>query len=230
MDGQWIRRKLREKPDRTQVGLSKALGRDPSIANKILAGRRKIKAEEVPLILAYFGEQLETTTVTTPSTIPPPKGGLTPETLVNESNVYGMVPLTRRDPRDLIRVLGATEGGDNGSFYFNGETVDQIARPPFLAGATNGYALFVQGDSMVPRYYPGETVYIHPNKPVVIGSYVVVQVLGKDEGGPPLSFLKRLVRRTAETVFLEQHNPAKTIEVPTGSVVSMHRVVGGGDG
>lgn len=158
-----------------------------------------------------------------------PNRGLTPENLVNESNVrFGNV-LTRPDGRDLIPVLGATEGGDNGAFHYNGETVDRVARPPFLAGATHGYALYVVGESLAPRYHPGEIVYVHPGKPVTVGSYVVIQVKAPDGGETPLAFLKRLVRRTAKTVFLEQYNPKRTIEIPTADVVSIHRVVGAGE-
>lgn len=155
-----------------------------------------------------------------------PSRVLTGKSLATEPELYGFAPLTRPDPRDVIPVLGATEGGEDGSFPFNGEAIAFVIRPPFLAGATNGYALFVAGHSMTPRYNPGETVYVHPTKPVTPGCHVVIQVRDPDDEAVPRAFLKLLVRRTAKTVILEQYNPKRTFEVPTQEVVSIHLVVG----
>jgi phage repressor protein C with HTH and peptisase S24 domain len=78
---------------------------------------------------------------------------------------------------------------------------------------------------MEPRYHPGEVVHIHPDKPLVIGGYVLVQRRGK-KGEPPAAVIKRLVRRTEAKVVLEQFNPPKLFDVKNADIVSMHRVVG----
>jgi phage repressor protein C with HTH and peptisase S24 domain len=129
-------------------------------------------------------------------------------------------------PGDRIPVLGAGQGGSEGWFPWNGEIVDYISRPPHLAGATQAYAVYVVGSSMEPRYYAGELVYIHPGKPVTTGSFVLVQIRPEAEGEAPRAFMKRLVRRTANKVTLEQFNPPKDFDIKTSDILSMHRIVG----
>ena len=67
---EWVVRGL--EPDaKTQVGLAKAMGIHPSGVNRILKGKRQIKAVELPKIAAYLGE-------------PPPGGEMMPEELPDE--------------------------------------------------------------------------------------------------------------------------------------------------
>ena len=103
------------------------------------------------------------------------------------------------------------------------------SRPPNLAGAALAYAVYVVGDSMEPRYHSGELVYVHPGRPVDVGAYVLVQVKPKEDGDAPRAVVKRLLRRSATKVTLEQFNPKKTIELKTSDILSMHRVVGSGE-
>lgn len=133
-----------------------------------------------------------------------------------------------RWPRDL-RVLGMAECGPDGWSLWNGEVIEMTSRPPNLAGAALAYAVYVVGDSMEPRYHSGELVYVHPGRPVDVGAYVLVQVKPKDDGDAPRAVVKRLLRRSATKVTLEQFNPKKTIELKSSDVLSMHRVVGSGE-
>jgi len=130
---------------------------------------------------------------------------------------------------DRIPVLGIAEGGEDGWSLWNGETVDTVATPPSLMGAPHGYATYVVGTSMEPRYYAGEVIYVHPGKPVTPGAYVVVQVKPKSDGEPPRALIKRLVKRGALKITLEQFNPEKSFDVPLKDVVSIHRIVGSGE-
>ena len=133
-----------------------------------------------------------------------------------------------RWPRDL-RVLGMAECGPDGWSLWNGEVIEMTSRPPNLAGAALAYAVYVVGSSMEPRYHSGELVYVHPGRPVDVGAYVLVQVKPREEGEAPKAVVKRLVRRSATKVTLEQFNPKKTIELKTSDILSMHRVVGSGE-
>jgi phage repressor protein C with HTH and peptisase S24 domain len=133
-----------------------------------------------------------------------------------------------RWPRDL-RVLGMAECGPDGWSLWNGEVIEMTSRPLNLAGAALAYAVYVVGDSMEPRYHSGELVYVHPGRPVDVGAYVLVQVKPKEDGDAPRAVVKRLVRRSATKVTLEQFNPKKTIELKASDVLSMHRVVGSGE-
>src|ERR1700735_4068474 len=140
----------------------------------------------------------------------------------------GAIYSAERWPRDL-RVLGMAECGPDGWSLWNGEVVEMTSRPPNLAGAALAYAVYVVGDSMEPRYHSGELVYVHPGRPVDVGAYVLVTVKPKDDGDAPRAVVKRLVRRSATKVTLEQFNPKKTIELKTSDILSMHRVVGSGE-
>jgi SOS-response transcriptional repressor LexA len=127
---------------------------------------------------------------------------------------------------DRMPVKGAGQGGSDGFFPWNGETVDYVSRPPQLAGTTEAYAVYVAGSSMEPRYIAGELVHIHPGKPVTPGAFVLVQLRPESEGETPRAFIKRLVRRTATKVTFEQFNPPKEIDIKAAEVKSMHRIVG----
>lgn len=130
---------------------------------------------------------------------------------------------------DRIPVMGVGEGGGEGKSLWNGEIVDYVSRPPALSGAPNGYATYVTGTSMEPRYHPGELIYVHPGKPVTAGAYVLVQLKPPAEGEPPLALIKRLAKKTARGIVLEQFNPPKQFEIPARDVVSVHRIVGSGE-
>jgi SOS-response transcriptional repressor LexA len=161
--------------------------------------------------------------------------GVAPDTLrfggpPSRSNVRApFLRLPPATPGDRIPVMGVGEGGGEGKSLWNGEVVDYVARPPALAGAPNGYATYVVGTSMEPRYHPGELIYVHPGKPVMAGAYVLVQLKPPAEGEPPLALIKRLVRKAGHRYVLEQFNPQRQFEVPVKDVVSIHRVVGSGE-
>lgn len=132
-------------------------------------------------------------------------------------------------PGDTIPVLGMAEGGADGLIDWNGEVVDRVPRPPFLSGAVKGYAVFVSRDSMSPRYMHGELVYVHPGRPIVAGSFVVVQFKRADDAETPSALVKQFLRKDDKSLVLRQFNPAQDIKIPTKSVLSIHRIVGSGE-
>lgn len=109
-----------------------------------------------------------------------------------------------------------------------GEVVDRVRRPPSLADVRTAYALYIMGDSQSPRFEPGELVFIHPHKPVAPGDDVVVQLVDDDDC-VNCALIKRLVRRTASEVELQQFNPAKTFTVPTARIRAIHRIMNAAD-
>jgi phage repressor protein C with HTH and peptisase S24 domain len=125
-------------------------------------------------------------------------------------------------------VLGWGECGTDGWSLWNGDVIDLVEMPANLRGVPGAYAVYVVGASMEPRYHPGELVHIHPGKPLTIGAYVLVQRRAKD-GDTPRAVIKRLVKRTATKIVLEQFNPQKTFEIRNDDIVSVHRVVGSGE-
>lgn len=135
-------------------------------------------------------------------------------------------PAPQQGTEDMIQVLGMAECGADGWALWNGEVVAYVPRPPVLTGVPKAYAVYVVGTSMEDRYHPGDMVYINPAKPVTPGSYVLVQMQPKEDGGAPKAVLKRLVKRSGAKVVLAQLSPAKTFDLKADEILSMHRVVG----
>lgn len=127
-----------------------------------------------------------------------------------------------------IPLYGQAAAGKDGRFILNGNRVADILAPPVLAGVRDAYAVYVVGESMEPRYFPGEAVFVNPRAPVRRGDFVVAQVAA-DEGEAPFAFIKRFVSRDARALRLEQLNPRKILEFPAQKIVSVHRIVMGGD-
>ncbi|HKY71632.1 MAG TPA: helix-turn-helix transcriptional regulator [Nitrospira sp.] len=127
-----------------------------------------------------------------------------------------------------IPLYGAAVGGEDGEFELNGNRLDDIFAPPSLSGIREAYGVQVVGDSMNPRYEDGETVYINPRRRPVKGDYVVAEIQ-REEHGPKLAYIKRLLRHTQAELLLEQFNPPKTLRFDGREVVNVHYVLRSGE-
>lgn len=164
------------------------------------------------------------------------------EAAENSSVIYRMVPQLERQRSDVIihegakvpvkttnrvlPVLGEAVGGSDGKYIFNGNILDYVSCPPSLENVPNAYAVFIDGESMSPRYMPGETVWVHPTKPARKGDDVIVQVHPiDDDGSPPSGYVKRFIGWTANKLVLHQFNPDIDVEFDRQEVVSVHPIV-----
>lgn len=130
-------------------------------------------------------------------------------------------PLSRDVP-----VYGTAEAGPEGTFLLNmGEPIDWTSRPAGLVGVNGIFAIYVEGDSMVPWRQPGERVFVHEKRPAAPGCHVIAEVWSPTPGHPPGAFLKKLVRRTATRVEFEQYNPRGIIEFEAERVGRLYRVI-----
>lgn len=127
-----------------------------------------------------------------------------------------------------IPLYGHAVGGIDGEFILNGNKLDDILAPPGLSPARGAYAVTCAGDSMEPRYFDGETVFVDPEKRVRRGDFVVAQIRNPEEDRPPLAYIKRFVRHNDNELILEQFNPVKQLTFPHNDVVSVHFIVLGG--
>jgi phage repressor protein C with HTH and peptisase S24 domain len=128
-----------------------------------------------------------------------------------------------------IPAYGQAVGGRDGEFILNGNRIVDVLAPPSLQGVPDAYAVYVVGDSMEPRYFAGEAVFVNPRLPVRRGDFVVAQIAVED-GEPPHAYVKRFVARDQRILRLEQFNPRKALEFPVRRVISVHRIIMGGDG
>ena len=231
MANQWISDRLRSLR-KTKSGLAKTLGIDPARVSEIIGGRRNVQVSELPLMAEVL--EISTTDLVdrlasrrsprpnpAPSDDHPARQFLPPP----DGFVAQAMEIPSHLPRNLP-VYGSAMGGIDGAFEMNGQVADYIERPPSLAGAKNAYGIYVQGDSMSPRFESGWLLHVNPNRPVRRGDNVVIQVRGHDEHTPPLAYVKVFECRTATKLVVQQFNPVKDMEWPLEDVVSIHRVIG----
>lgn len=129
----------------------------------------------------------------------------------------------------MIPLYGQAVGGQDGEFVLNGNKLADIVAPPSLKPEKGAYAVTVAGESMEPRYFDGEVVFVDPEKRVRKGDFVVAQI-HLDEHKPPLAYVKRLVRWNQNELVLSQFNPTKELRFEGKDVASVHFIVMGGVG
>ena len=129
-------------------------------------------------------------------------------------------------PRGIgwIPVYGHAVGGKDGEFVLSGNQVSEVLAPPNLSHVRDAYAVYVVGDTMEPRYFAGETVFVNPRLPISRGSFVVAQI-SKGEEPEPRAYVKRFLSQDGKRLRLEQYNPKKILEFPASTVVAIHRIV-----
>lgn len=154
----------------------------------------------------------------------PGENGL-PRTLPN-ATIGVRVPLVGGLP--TIPVYGQAMGGQDGRFVLNGNRIADVLAPPVLQQVPDAYAVYIVGDSMEPRYFAGETAYVHPRLPVRKGDFVVVQFHPEDaaEGEHPYAYVKCLVSFDQRRLKLSQLHPPREFELPANRIVSIHKIVG----
>jgi phage repressor protein C with HTH and peptisase S24 domain len=127
-----------------------------------------------------------------------------------------------------IPIYGHAVGGKDGEFILSGNEVSEVLAPPSLAHIPDAYAVYVVGNSMEPRYFAGETVFVNPRLPISRGAFVVAQISSAQEA-VPLAYVKRFVSQDSRRLRLEQYNPKKVLEFPISTVVTVHRIVMSGE-
>lgn len=132
-------------------------------------------------------------------------------------------------PRDMP-VLGTAAGSEdgNGSFQLTTDVIDYVRRPAGLAGAKDAYALYVEGESMAPRFEPGDLVFIHPHRKPQPGDYVIIQQ-ADTVSGELRAFIKRLVKITGTTIRVTQFNPEATLDFIIRPGTRVHKVITDGE-
>jgi SOS-response transcriptional repressor LexA len=206
-----IRQILETTPGLTQRGLAERMGLNPAAVNRMLYGRRNIMADEIPVIEDYLGVTLDIRTAPTPQQ----SEAMRPSRPRGFSDAGVQAVLSPDMPAVLppVPVFAARRGGD---------IIDWAPRHPLQAGVRDAYALFVRDDDMQPRYFRGETVYVHPSRPPMSGADCVIEM--KD--GRVL--LRRLALKTADTITVQQFHPAKLAEIETALIDGVYAIIGRG--
>jgi phage repressor protein C with HTH and peptisase S24 domain len=108
-----------------------------------------------------------------------------------------------------------------------GEIVEYKRRPPGLAGRSDVYGLYVQGSSMSPRYEDGEIIFVESRRRPAIGEdgVIYLKMPGHEEDLVASVLVKRVVRKTANYLELEQYGPPRTFRIPMDRIERMDRVL-----
>lgn len=145
---------------------------------------------------------------------PQPDVSLATSTLPNRQSMPNDVP-----------VMGTAAGSHTkGAFQLLPGPVDYVRRPPALANVRGLYSLFVEGTSMVPQYFPGDLIYVNPNKPARFGDAVVIQCRDHQEGGFE-GTIGVYVKRNETHITIQKHNPEAEIRISREVIVNMHKIL-----
>lgn len=133
-------------------------------------------------------------------------------------------PVLQSMARDVL-VRGTVVAGDDGDFRFNGDVVDRVRRPIGISPDADVFGLWVQGDSMSPRYNRGDLVFINTTRPAEIGCDVVVELHPEASEQAGACFLKGLVKVTASKLVLVEYGPKRReFEIERRRVKQLWRV------
>jgi phage repressor protein C with HTH and peptisase S24 domain len=135
------------------------------------------------------------------------------------------VPIPNRaDMPNDVPVRGTAAGSHlKGAFQVTSDVIDYVRRPPALTGARDVYALFVEGSSMEPQYFPGDLIYVHPHRPPRIGDVIVVQA-AIDEVNVEAT-LGVYAKRTERHLSILKRNPESHVQIKREHIKSIHKVL-----
>lgn len=145
----------------------------------------------------------------------------------------------RRLTQDLP-ILGTALGADRvvdelaieQTNLYDHEIIGHAKRPVILDGRADAYGVYVQGSSMEPVHMDGSLILVEGKRPPRIGDDVIVYLRrnGHDQDGDDgesarTVLIKRLVKRSASFVELEQFSPRFTFRIAATEVLKIHRVL-----
>lgn len=172
--------------------LGRLLGLDSAQVTRIFQGRRRVQRHEWREIERWLGGEIA--------------GGRPADPV---AFLPGMVPL-------YSWFIGEPLSLEPGAL------LGSVAMHPAQANVRDAFALQVPDETMAPRYEPGETIYLAPNRwPRPHQDCVVVTADG-------LAVLRRFIGRTGGLAELLQLDPREATRIRIEDVAAVHAVVGRG--
>jgi SOS-response transcriptional repressor LexA len=232
LDIDWFKTRKRELRV-TDADLGDAIGRDRSIANKLVTGK-------LPFDIKYV-QGFAATLQVSREEILRKVGALDPSADIpqgSNAQVMKLEGASLEEARENLPVFGTAMGAPREiegeaieqTTLNKGEIVEYMKRPVILNGKADAYALYVQGSSMHPVLPDGEMVAVTPTRSLGAGDNVVVYLRPTnpedDDGMTARAVLvKELVRRTASHVILRQYQPAMDFRVEMTEIIRIDRVL-----
>lgn len=131
--------------------------------------------------------------------------------------------ITRGYKRRDVPVVGDAEASTNGLIAWDSEGVvsaqveEWVARS-FADGDPRAYALRVRGDSMIPRYFPGEVIVAQPRLPVRDGDFACVILTSGER------LVKRVFRKDRTWLLKSLNEVYPERLVAEEEIAAMHRI------
>ena len=210
----WVREGLTAS-GKSNIGLARALGRQPSAVTAILNGSRQIKAFEISVIANYLG-------------VPAPGEPAREATDAILDRIRDLAPGSRPAPEflsgaDPLPVFSAVEGGP-GEIVVSRDAIDYVPRPWFVKNVREAYAVLVVGESMLPAFKPGQMAFVNPRVPLVAGEEAIF-IRNRDDGDYRAT-IKELIKATPAHWRVRQWNPPKEFDLDRAEWAQAYRVVG----
>ena len=213
-------RRYRQRAGLTLEALASLTGTSAAQISKLEKGERRLTVDWMARLAPALGVEIQDL-LPVPNPAAGPAPGLPPIGTPFPGGEAALAPTPPAiGPRDLIPVRSAGRGGNEQEMYLQDGPIDYIRRPPSLAHVRDAYAIYMVGESMYPRFRPGQILHVNPFKPPQPGTGVVVTL----KSGAVL--IKEFVRQGAKTLSLRQYNPAEDLAYPQSEVEALHTVVG----
>ncbi|MBP2299630.1 XRE family transcriptional regulator [Azospirillum picis] len=222
-------RDLRQAAGLSQEKLAELAGTSQPQINKLETGQRKMTVDWAVKLAHPLG--VEPTVLlgldAAPGAAPAPVSGPAAARAGTGARPAAALPLLRAGsaagghPPSSMPVRAAARGGVDQEMFLEDGPIDWIARPDYLKNARDPYAMYVVGDSMMPRFRPAQLLHVNPHKPPSPGSGVVVVKRNR------AVLVKEFVRRGSDVVVLREYQPAdREFAVALADLDTLHTVVG----
>lgn len=126
--------------------------------------------------------------------------------------------------RMMMPVYSGAQGG-HGKLIVGSDPIDRVRLPAFLENVQGAYGLLIDGESMIPAFYPGDTALVNPHLRPQRGRNVILY--HNPPGGEDAeAIIKQLNGWNDREWDLEQWNPHKQFKEFRREWPICHRVVG----
>ncbi len=125
---------------------------------------------------------------------------------------------------DNLPLFGLAAGSLAGSEAMTTDPINHVPCPPALIHVIGAYALQTHGESMIPRYFPREVLYVNPHQQIRSGDHVIIQTQRYDGAGTE-TWVKRFDGSDSAKIYAWQYNPPAKVEFERKHVIHVHRVL-----
>lgn len=212
-------RELRQAAGLSQEKLAELAGTSQPQINKLETGQRKMTVDWAVKLARPLGVEPTVLLGLDPAApgdaAPPARLRTAPPPLLRQA------PASSSVVAEPMPVRAAARGGVDQEMFLEDGPIDWVAKPDYLKNARDPYAMYVVGESMMPRFRPTQLLHVNPHKPPAAGAGVVVVKRSK------AVLVKEFVRRAPDGIVLREYQPAdREFTVADGDLDTVHTVVG----